>query len=179
MPTTASPACWRRDHLSASGAFGIPAGRSLPLCSPSGYNARTVDAAQLLRGAGKRATPIRREILDALLRLGRPASQPELSKLARLRRLDRVTVYRTLHLLRELGLVHAVQGTDGTWRFCSHDLDGRGCPGNHPHFLCVVCGRMRCLLGQEIPHVEVPRSFEVQGKQLVVYGRCPECGRDA
>lgn len=129
----------------------------------------------LLARAGLRITPVRREVLAALNRAGYPLSQPELAALPDLAGFDRVTLYRTLSRLKEAGLVHAVQGMDGSWRFCAQPPPSRGCPGNHPHFLCLGCGRMRCLTGQRLPHVRVPQDVEVQGKQLVVYGLCGDC----
>jgi Fur family ferric uptake transcriptional regulator/Fur family zinc uptake transcriptional regulator len=56
-----------------------------------------------------------------------------------------------------------------------HDPFRPGCPGNHPHFLCRVCGRMSCLSEQTLPRVEVPEGAEVEGKQLLVFGVCAEC----
>lgn len=91
--------------------------------------------------------------------------------------LDKVTLYRTLQALKNTAIVHQVQGLDGAWRFCAHDITAAGCPGNHPHFLCIYCGRMTCLPGQSLQRVEVPDGIEVEGKQLVVYGRCTGCSR--
>lgn len=147
-----------------------------------GYTARVNDAGQLLREAGVRATAVRARVLTALLRAGCPVSQPELACLAELADCDRVTLYRTLKRLREAGLTHAVQGVDGSWRFCAHPPGAhrpgaQDCPGNHPHFLCVSCGAMICLTVQKLPRVDVPRGVRVQGKQLVVYGRCRACAR--
>jgi Fur family ferric uptake transcriptional regulator len=134
-----------------------------------------MQAELLLRRASVRPTPVRLQVLGSLLRTGYPVSQPELARSRELKAYDRVTLYRTLNLLREAGLVHAVQGIDGAWRFCAHPLDVVGCPGDHPHFLCFSCGRMNCLTGQRLPHIELPPDMRVEGKQLVVYGRCSVC----
>ena len=118
---------------------------------------------------------MRLQVLDCLVRERYPISQPDLARLPGLEACDRVTLYRTLKLLRSAGLVHTVQGIDGTWRFCAHELKGTGCPGNHPHFLCQSCGGMICLIAQMLPHVGVPPAVLVRGKQLVVYGLCGAC----
>ena len=34
---------------------------------------------------------------------------------------------------------------------------------------------MFCLPGQKMPRVNVPEGMHVEGKQLVVYGTCPDC----
>jgi Fur family ferric uptake transcriptional regulator len=136
---------------------------------------RPETAKDLLAAAGVRATPIRRTVLSCLLRLGSPASHAELAARDDLGVLDRVSLYRTLRVLREARLVHAVQGVDGVWRYCAHAPRVGDCPGNHPHFLCQSCGRMWCLTGQRLPQVAVPADLEVRGKQLVVYGLCSPC----
>jgi Fur family ferric uptake transcriptional regulator len=134
-----------------------------------------MQAELLLRQAGVRATRVRLQVLDVLIRFGHPISQPDLTGLPQLKGCDRVTLYRTLNRLRDSGLVHTVQGIDGTWRFCAQEPGAAGCPGDHPHFLCCHCGRMFCLTGQRLPHVEVPPDVQVQGKQLVAYGLCGAC----
>jgi Fur family ferric uptake transcriptional regulator len=132
-------------------------------------------AYKLLKAASVRATSARIAVLSHLLKKSCPVSHGDLWKKKRIRSFNRVTVYRTLLTLQERGIVHAVQGTDGVWRFCAHDPEQAGCPGNHPHFICTRCRRMYCLLGQRMPFVEVPEGTEVKAKQLVVYGYCPEC----
>lgn len=129
---------------------------------------------EALETAGLRPTEIRMEVLDILYRKGEPLTHGEIRQLSR-QELDRVTLYRTLDSLTGKGLVHKVQGVDGAWRYCAHPLKHPGCPGDHPHFLCLKCGRMICLEGQTLPYVNVPEGFHVEGKQLVVYGTCPEC----
>jgi len=132
-------------------------------------------ARNLLSGASLRITPVRAVILSHLLRFGRPVSHAELWRRKKIRDFNRVTVYRTLLTLQGRGIVHAVQGTDGVWRYCAHALRQERCPGNHPHFVCKKCRRMSCLLGQTMPYVEVPQGTVVEAKQFVVYGICAEC----
>ncbi|HUW41704.1 MAG TPA: transcriptional repressor [Rectinemataceae bacterium] len=127
----------------------------------------------LLEGAGLRPTEVRRRVLSALLSAGRPLSHRELVEL--LPGLDRVSIFRSLKLLKEAALLHGVQGVDGTLRFVVNPAERKGCPGGHAHFLCLECGAMTCLLDQELPRVRVPEGAEVRGKQLLVYGLCPAC----
>lgn len=131
----------------------------------------------LLEGAGLRPTEVRQRVLSALLSAGRSLSHRELADL--LVGLDRVTIFRSLKLLKKSALVHGVQGVDGTLRYVVNPSERRGgnagCPGGHPHFLCLECGAMTCLLDQELPRVRVSEGAEVRGKQLLVYGICPSC----
>jgi Fur family ferric uptake transcriptional regulator/Fur family zinc uptake transcriptional regulator len=132
-------------------------------------------ARTLLRGASLRITPVRTVVLAHLLKLGRPVSHADLWRRKKVRAFNRVTVYRTLLTLQSMAIVHAVQGTDGVWRYCAHARSQERCPGNHPHFVCKQCRRMSCLLGQTMPHVEVPDGTVVEAKQFVVYGICADC----
>ncbi|MBQ9882287.1 MAG: transcriptional repressor [Synergistes sp.] len=129
---------------------------------------------KVLSNSGLRTTRQRKLILELLFRKGVPLSHAEILSMIDAH-LDRVTLYRTLDTLKKCGVVHQVQGVDGVWRFCAHEQDAEGCPGDHPHFLCLYCGRMFCLLGQKMQRVEVPENMKVEGKQFVVYGACPEC----
>lgn len=132
---------------------------------------------EILKHAGVRITRWREVVLGLLLESGSPMSHAEINA-ALAEPLDKVTLYRTLQTLTEAGIVHQVQGLDGAWRFCAHDIKAEGCPGGHPHFLCLECGKMTCFSDQNIPRVEVPQGVKVEGKQLVVYGRCADCARD-
>lgn len=134
-----------------------------------------MNVSEILSKAGLRITRQRETVLRLMLENGFPMSHAEING-ALDKPLDKVTLYRTLQALTDAGIVHQVQGQDGAWRFCAHDAEAEGCPGGHPHFLCLGCGKMTCLSNQSIPRVEVPEGVKVDGKQLVVYGYCAECG---
>jgi len=135
------------------------------------------DAEFFIKQAGLRVTEIRKKILNALLVIKNPLSHADISALPGFSDLDRVTIYRNLWLLQTAGLLHAILGVDGVWRYCAHNPDQPGCPGNHPHFICQSCGTMICLTGQRLPTVEVPEGYSVTGKRFLVYGLCPECAK--
>jgi Fur family ferric uptake transcriptional regulator/Fur family zinc uptake transcriptional regulator len=135
-----------------------------------------METTDILSESGLRATKQRITVLDLLILEGSPLSHAEISAMLA-EPLDKVTLYRTLQTLQSAGIVHQVQGLDGVWRFCAHSRDAEGCPGDHPHFLCLHCGKMVCLTGQKMPRVEVPEGMEVEGKQLVVYGTCSQCSQ--
>lgn len=131
----------------------------------------------LLAQAGLRVTAIRTRTLATILGAGRSLSHGELVGI--LGDIDRITLFRTLKSLKAAGIVHAIRGIDGVQRYLVSPGQGTGCPGRHPHFLCLACGRMICLIGQELPHIELPEGTLVSGKQYLVYGHCPECAASA
>jgi Fur family ferric uptake transcriptional regulator/Fur family zinc uptake transcriptional regulator len=132
---------------------------------------------ELLREKGMKNTLLRRRVLELLFDKGEPLSHLEIFETlaAAGQTPDRVTLYRTLSAFSDAQIVHEVQGTDGTVRFCLHEPSLGGCFGNHPHFLCRGCGRMSCLSEQSLPYVEVPAGTIVEGKQLLIFGLCPRC----
>lgn len=128
-----------------------------------------------LRAAGLRRTPARKAVFAHVQALSRPLSHAELQQAESLRDLDDITLYRTLSALVQAGLVHRVLGVDGVWRYGANPASP-GCPGNHAHWLCTGCGSMRCLFDQPIPRVEVGEGVTVEGRHLLVFGRCASCG---
>lgn len=134
-----------------------------------------MSAGQKLRAVGLRRTHARQIVLDVLCSAGRPLSHQEIAGQPETGFLDRVTLYRTLTTLQKVGLLHRVQGVDGIWRFGADRRGAAKCPGNHIHFLCVECNQMSCLPEQPLPWITAPEGAQIHGKQLVVYGLCPEC----
>ncbi len=130
---------------------------------------------QRLHAAGLRTTPVREAVLRILGKAGRPLSHQEIARRPGLAGVDRVTLYRTLATLQKNGLLHSVRGLDGAWRFADPPALAERCAGNHVHFLCLACNQMTCLPEQPLPWVEEPAGAEVEGKQLIVYGRCARC----
>ncbi|MDR1977378.1 MAG: transcriptional repressor [Synergistaceae bacterium] len=118
------------------------------------------DLASFLGEKGVRATPLRLRVLEILMEKGDPLSHTEIFERSAQAggAPDRVTLYRTLAAFADSRIVHQILGTDGTLRFCMHDPFRPGCPGNHPHFLCRICGRMICLSDQALPRVEIPEG---------------------
>ena len=92
------------------------------------------------------------------------------------RRMGRATVYRTLKLLVEAGVLCRVLLEDGDLHYqLSHQ-------GHHHHLLCVQCGSSEDLTGCDIEELLLSTSsshgFELSGHWLEVYGRCRDCVRN-
>ncbi len=89
------------------------------------------------------------------------------------RRMGRATVYRTLKLLVEAGVLCRVLLEDGDLHYqLSHH-------GHHHHLICVQCGSSQDLTGCDIEDLLLTTSadhgFELSGHWLEVYGRCRNC----
>jgi Fe2+ or Zn2+ uptake regulation protein len=78
------------------------------------------------------------------------------------------TIYSTLDLLEELGLVRRVSTQSGSAVYDSR-VDA------HDHAVCRVCGRMFDIDRTEVPVVTAPSGFTVERAQLELIGVCADC----
>ena len=78
------------------------------------------------------------------------------------------TIYSTLELLEEIGLVRRVSTLEGRAVYDSRT-------DTHDHAICRVCGRMFDLEPRAIPQAAVPRGFKAERAQVEVVGVCADC----
>ncbi len=90
---------------------------------------------------------------------------------------DRVTVYRTLQLFAEKGIIHTIPTTDNSvlYALCKDDCTGGHHHDNHIHFVCNVCGNAYCLDNTTIPQIKLPKDFSVKQTDIVMNGKCNKC----
>jgi Fe2+ or Zn2+ uptake regulation protein len=134
------------------------------------------ELADLLRERGLRATS-QRVVMHRLLRdRDRHVSAEELLSEAseRLPGISLPTVYATLELFEQLGIVRRVNGGSGTLLW-----DTRA--ETHHHMICRNCGRiedMETPLDLERARRSASRSgFQPDRAEVVVSGLCADCGR--
>ncbi len=138
----------------------------------------SVQAEEALRRGGRRITPMRRALLLLLEELGgeTPLGPRELHSELRRRgvRVDRVSVYRNVSTLLELGLVHRVLGSSAL-RPCAQRK-----PSCHHAIVCTGCGVAREFRSGAVEkalaalRVRAP-GFVVQGHLLELRGLCQRC----
>ena len=92
-------------------------------------------------------------------------------------KIDRVTVYRTLQVFLEKGIIHTIPTSDNNIRYalCKNDCSQGHHHDNHVHFVCSSCGNTSCLADVVIPAVKLPAGFEAEDYQMVVNGVCKDC----
>ena len=120
---------------------------------------------------GYRSTSPRRAVAYAIAAQQRHFTAEELRE--RLPWVGRATVYRSLKILVEAGVLCRVLLEDGNLHY---QLSHRG---HHHHILCVECGASEDLLGCDIDdllrQVSAAHEFQLSGHWLEVYGRCRSC----
>ena len=85
------------------------------------------------------------------------------------------TVYRTLWLLNDLGLVITLGSSRERTRFDAN-------LNSHHHFVCAQCGFTRDFYSTELDRIQLPDSVDSLGKieatHVEVRGVCRECADD-
>lgn len=123
---------------------------------------------------GKRRTDQRESILTSLFEARRPLTVKEIHDLAqrRINKLGIATVYRTLKLLLEEGVILSLLFPDGETRYESATL------GHHHHFKCLCCGKVFDLPHCPLPippGTTLPNGFSVSDHEVILYGHCESC----
>ena len=90
---------------------------------------------------------------------------------------DRVTVYRTLQVFVEKGIIHSIPTADNSIRYalCKEDCANGHHHDNHIHFICNSCQKAICMEGVVVPEVVLPNGFKPYQYAMVVTGVCKDC----
>jgi len=132
--------------------------------------------AGILRENGNKLTPQRHLVLRVIA-----SSRDHLTPDAifeKSRKLDsnigKVTVYRTLELLDNLGLVCKTHSKEGSRSYMM-----RRPSEHHHHLICSDCGKVvdltACDLIEADKKVAKESGFTIKGHLLEFYGICPDC----
>lgn len=135
----------------------------------------TVDWQETLRARGYRLTPQRELVLRAVERLGHATPDEVLTAVRQESQAVNVsTVYRTLELLEELGLVRHAHLTDRAPTYHSTSTP------DHVHLVCRGCGRVTEVSADEIEPLTASlrdrHGFATDVGHLTIFGRCADCG---
>lgn len=92
-------------------------------------------------------------------------------------KMDRVTIYRTLQIFEEKGIIHSIPTADNSVKYalCKETCAEGHHHDNHVHFICNDCTKTICLDDVLVPDVKLPRGFKPQLSQMVVNGLCKDC----
>jgi len=131
-------------------------------------------ARRILKSAKLYCTAGRVAVLRILLRANKPLRQDEIARRLGKKRFDKVTIYRTLESLLEVGLVHKAFLDERARHFeLARNCSETQC---HPHFTCTSCGNTHCLTEMSIPKVKsAHKGFLIHRQQTRLEGLCPAC----
>lgn len=124
-----------------------------------------------LTNEGFRLTAPRRALVEVMQGLGDHFIADDVVEAAPA--VGRATVFRTLRLLQDLGIVCQVVLDDGTaaYRLASG--------GHHHHLVCSECGAVSDFASGDLEGLldDIARrtGYRVDAHRLEVYGMCPDC----
>jgi Fur family ferric uptake transcriptional regulator len=143
---------------------------------PQTTQAAAPDLPGLLARKGVRPTRQRLEVLEELAREPDDVTAQALWRRLRDRGDSRVglaTVYRTLALLNEKGVIDSLShhGTEHCYRLCADT--------HHHHLLCSSCHRVievdECGLGDWLDEVSARHGFVATDHRIEIVGLCAAC----
>jgi Fur family transcriptional regulator, ferric uptake regulator len=138
---------------------------------------RSGEIMEALGRAGYRLTRARRAVAEAIGEQRGHFTAEQILSAAQSRHaaVARATVFRSLDLLDEVGLVERVDLPSGehAWVGCGASRD------HHHHLVCSRCGRSVGIgdvgIGQLLEGVALRSGYRIESHRLEVFGLCPAC----
>jgi len=141
------------------------------------YSSRIEKLIDLLRAHGYKVTPARSAVLDTLQGDHEhfdPSTILERAK-SSYPAIGRATVYRTLEMLTQIGVLRPIYSGQNTVEFIWAE-------GGHHHLICSDCGEVvefeDCLAGEMTGRIEAEYGFKIRSHLLEFYGLCRACDVD-
>ncbi len=132
-----------------------------------------------LRAQGCKLTTQRRSVLDVLIEhCDEHLSTEEIY--AKVKKnypeIGLATVYRTVQLFEDMGIIDRLNFDDGCSRF---ELTSGDAEHHHHHLICEGCNKVfeveNDLLEEIESEVEKKYNFKIHDHNLMFYGHCEEC----
>jgi len=132
-----------------------------------------------IRTTGARVTSSRVRVLSLLQSAQGPLSHGDIEQLLSknaLPELDRVTLYRVLDWLVDVGLAHKATNSRGVYCFTAAkpNIEHK----RHMHFRCTDCGSVFCLDLPPPTPPELPNGFRLASVEFDISGECPDCAHN-
>ena len=83
---------------------------------------------------------------------------------------DRATIYRTLKIFTEAGIIHPIFTQNEMTRYMLKKE-----PDEHLHFKCSTCDKIICLPQIRFDSIELPEGFIKEESNFLVIGTCVQC----
>ena len=131
-----------------------------------------------LRADGAKITPARMAILHAIRREDHHLVPNEILRHAREKHpaIARATVYRTLELLTQLGVLRPIYTGPGSLSYIWAE-------GGHHHVVCSGCGDVlefeECVVGELASRLEAEYGYQIHSHLLEFFGLCKGCQVDS
>lgn len=132
------------------------------------------ELASLLRNRNLKATSTRMDVLSVISSFDNAVSHAEIQN--RFKELDRVTLYRTLGVLFENGIIHKAitNESDTYYAMCNNNCTSHQHNHNHIHFKCLRCENVSCVQLDKSINISLP-DYIIQNIEIAASGICKSC----
>jgi Fur family transcriptional regulator, ferric uptake regulator len=132
--------------------------------------------AERLRSQARKLTGPRQAVLEVLIHQAHPMSNKDIHTALAPGFCDLATIYRSMRLLEEMGMVKRYELGDGVARY---ELLREGDDGHHHHLVCVRCSGVveldECLIHELEDRIAELNGFKSVTHKLEFFGVCPSC----
>lgn len=132
---------------------------------------------EVLRSNGFKVTPQRLAVYETLANTKEhPNAEMIFTRLqATYPTMSLATVYKTIDILHEIGLVQILNAGEDSFRYDADTSD-------HAHIRCVECGKVEDVHDLDIDKfnkgIEKNTRYQLVGQQFYFYGVCPGCQKE-
>lgn len=119
-------------------------------------------------------TPFRKEVLEIFSRYDNAIPLSIVEK--ELKEYNRITLYRTIKLFVEKGIIHeiTISGEDSNYAICKDECTTAEHHHHHVHFKCINCATIFCVEIDEFPTIKIP-NYIINKIELQATGVCEKC----
>lgn len=129
---------------------------------------------EILRKRDLKATSTRLDVLATISNYNSAIPYSEIQK--SLIDFDRVTLYRTINILVDKGIIHKATtiGEESYFAMCGTACNSEDHQHDHIHFTCKVCNKVSCLHLSDKIMVSVP-GHQIDQLNIEASGTCDTC----
>ena len=133
-----------------------------------------VEIKELLKTSKLKATDLRVEVLAIILGFGKAIPYQEIQN--SLQNFDRITLYRTLNILIERGILHKIsmENNQSFYAMCTLECSTMGHQHQHVHFKCEQCNEVSCLETKEPIQLAIAYHL-ITDFEVMATGLCGAC----
>jgi len=128
----------------------------------------------LLKNKKISETPFRKEVLEIFDKYNNAIPLTIIAD--ELENYDRITLYRTIKLFLEKGILHeiSISGENSNYAICNDECDIDSHNHQHIHFKCKKCGNITCVEIDDFPTIKLPKH-KIEQLEIQATGLCNEC----
>ena len=128
----------------------------------------------VLKNKGLKETAFRKDVLDVFAKHKNAIPVTTIEKA--LKEFDRTTLYRTLKVFIDKGVIHeiALNGNQTNYAMCAHTCSDQEHQHQHVHFKCDTCSKVFCVEVEKLPAIKL-KGYQINQLEIQASGVCVNC----